>query len=222
MVDPRRVRDQTFFENFVVLALEPMQGSATDQDDPRAREIAVELYFDQATEEAILRLRNALYDAEIVPRPGLIRSRPHLSLTILEGDDVPIEPLRAFAENTPSRPIRFTSLSTFAGAAGVVFLAPTPDGGLLDLHRALHERLVEASFASRPDYRPESWVPHCTLEKDVPKAQLGRAFEVLSQAFVTIEGRLTEVGAVRYPPLEPIEIATLGNDGMIRGSGADA
>ena len=186
-------------------------------EDLAQAEVAVVLYFDGATESAIVALRSAIYDAGIAPDPGLIEVRPHLTLTILESDTIPPDLLRAFANEAQPREILFTSLATFAGDGGVLFLAPTPDDGLLDLHRALYERLRASGLASRRAYQPDVWVPHCTLEKDVAPADLAHAFERLRQAFQPIEGRLVEVGAVRYPPLEAVEIAGLGGASVERG-----
>ena len=179
------------------------------RDEDKQPEIAVELYFDEATEEAILDLRNTLYDEDITPEPGVIEARPHISLTILQGDEIPFDLLHAFASETPKRPVQLTSLSSFGAAEGVIFLAPTPDDRLLELHRDLHDRLERSAFASRASYRPKLWVPHCTLEKDIPLARLAQAFEALLKRFEPLEGQLIEVGAVRYPPLEAVEIAPL-------------
>lgn len=182
------------------------------RDEEKQPEIAIELYFDAETEDAILTLRNVLYEQDIVPEPGIIESRPHISLTILEGDEIPFDLLREFAAETPKRKVQLTSLSSFPGNSGVLFLAPTPDDRLLGLHRDLHERLQNSAFASRKAYQPEAWVPHCTIEKDISSAQIPKAFTALLEAFQPIEGTLTEVGAVRYPPLEAVEIAKLGSD----------
>lgn len=187
-----------------------MRSLLRGRDDEKQPEIAIELYFDADTEDAILELRNVLYESEIMPEPGVIEARPHLTLTILQGDEIPFELLRRFASSTPERRVQLTALSSFSGDSGVLFLAPTPDDELLGLHRDLHERLRTSAFASRRAYEPDTWVPHCTLEKDIPGEHLGKAFGLLQHAFEPLEGSLIEVGAVRYPPLETIEIAALG------------
>lgn len=187
-----------------------MRSLLRGDDEGRQPEIAIELYFDDATEEAILDLRNVLYEEGVVPEPGILEARPHISLTILEGDEIPFDLLHAFAGDTAPRRVKLTSLAGFAGSSGVLFLAPTPNDRLLALHRDLHERLRTSAFASRHAYEPEVWVPHCTLEKDIPAKDMGRAFEVLLGTFESIEGTLVQVGAVRYPPLEAVEIAPLG------------
>ena len=190
-----------------------MRSLLRGRDEDKQPEIAVELYFDEATEDAILELRDVLYDVEIVTEPGVIESRPHISLTILQGDEIPFDLLHAFASETAKRPVQLTSLASFGAKEGVVFLAPTPDDRLLDLHRDLHQRLDRSAFASRASYRPKLWVPHCTIEKDIPLASLARALEALLERFEPIEGELVDVGAVRYPPLEAVEIAALsGSD----------
>lgn len=186
-----------------------MRSLLRGRDADKEPEIAIELYFDSETEDAILELRNALYDDDIVPDPGVIEARPHLTLTILQGDEIPYELLREFASSTPARPVQLTSLSSFPGESGVLFLAPTPDDRLLGLHRDLHDRLRTSAFTSRRAYEPDVWIPHCTLEKDIPAGNIARAFGVLLAAFEPMEGSLIEVGAVRYPPLETIEIASL-------------
>lgn len=186
-----------------------MRSLLRGRDEEKQPEIAVELYFDEATEQAILELRERLYDQEITPEPGLIEARPHISLTILQGDEVPFDLLEEFAGVTPSRKVRLTSVSSFGAAEGVLFLAPTPDPRLLGLHRDLHDRLERSAYASRASYHPELWVPHCTIEKDIPWSRMAEAFGIVIQHFEPIEGELIEVGAVRYPPLEAVEIAPL-------------
>ena len=186
-------------------------GDARRTEELAQPEVAVTLYFDGAAESAILELRSAIYDAGIVPDPGLIEARPHLTLTILESEAIPSSLLRAFAGDAQPREILLTSLGTFGGDSGVIFVAPTPDEGLLELHRALHARLSATALTSRHAYQPGRWVPHCTLEKDVAPAEFARAFESLRTVFRPIEGRLVEVGAVRYPPLETVETAELGD-----------
>lgn len=178
-------------------------------EEKKQPEIAVELYFDEATEQAILKLRDRLYDEEITPEPGLIEARPHISLTILQGDEIPFGLLEEFAGVTPSPKVRLTSVSSFGAAEGVLFLAPTPDDRLLGLHRDLHDRLERSAYTSRASYRPELWVPHCTIEKDIPWSRMPEAFGIVIEHFKPIEGELIEVGAVRYPPLDAVAIAPL-------------
>lgn len=181
-------------------------------DEEKQPAVAIELYFDAATERAVLDLRNLLYDAGIRPDPGLIEARPHLTMTILEGDRIPVDLVRSFAAAARPRTVRLASLATFPGEQGVLFLAPTPDDGLLGLHRDLHDRLRGSASASRQAYEPEAWIPHCTLEKDIAPADIPRAFDVLRRAFRPIEGELVEVAAIRFPPLEVVELAGLGQE----------
>lgn len=162
--------------------------------------MAVELYFDAASEAAVRRVQQAIHSAGVERPPGPVDARPHISLTVTEGASAALEPaVRAFARRTPPLPVRLSVVASFPGEQNVLFLAPTPDKTLLTLHRSFHVALHSAEVGSRPHYRPGAWVPHCTLAMNMPEAQLPRAFAVARAAFEPFSGRLEGIGIVTLP-----------------------
>ncbi|MEX2535292.1 MAG: 2'-5' RNA ligase family protein [Trueperaceae bacterium] len=164
--------------------------------------LAVELYFDARTEDTITALRDAVHDAGIEASPRLTGSRPHISLALVKTEDVPLlgGVVTEFARESGSCHLRLGALSSFASEQGVLYLAPVPTIGLLEIHSRLHEHLKSRGLESDPLYRPGAWVPHCTIEMGLSGSQLAAAFDACWVDFTPIDGRLVAAGVVSYPP----------------------
>ena len=89
--------------------------------------VAVELYFDTASEQQLRQLQDQLTSQGIPPILDQLGFRPHLSLAAFAtGSPEPVIPLvRAFAQSSPPFAITFSHIGCFPTAEGVVFLAPT-------------------------------------------------------------------------------------------------
>jgi 2'-5' RNA ligase len=174
--------------------------------------LAVEAYFDPRAEEAIQALRKEIHAAGIEPTDALAGSRPHLSLAVVETDDERLlgGVIETFARKARHQWVRLAAVSTFASPQGVLFLAPVPTTGLLELHDALHTELLLSGLESRSQYRPGAWIPHCTLELDLSGSRLAVAFEACWRAFTPVEGRLSELAVVAYPPPRRLVTVPLG------------
>ncbi|XP_062194548.1 uncharacterized protein LOC133897747 [Phragmites australis] len=200
---------------------------------------AVELYFDPALENQVLKAWNALARRQLSSRLIDTASRPHLPLLHLPAAALPpghgdpllrLAPsLRALASRLDPLPLALSSLAalpSFSSSSvphdpGVLFLAPTPSAALLGLHAQLCELLRKDAGVEVPDaFRPDHWVPRCAVAVDVPRGRMAEAFCVLRELkLLPVSGygmdiALVEVGAtvrelVSYP---------LGGSG---GAGAD-
>lgn len=165
---------------------------------------SVELYFDPETEKRIKRLWAVLSERGIPALDSSIYSRPHISLAVF--DEVAPEQLADvlfdIARNTPPIEVGLSSVASFPGRGGVLFLAPTASKELLRLHDELHIRLRTADLKSDSYYLPGQWVPHCTIATNLTNPVLKAAFEVARQSDVFGQGRLTSIGLVRFPPVQ--------------------
>lgn len=123
---------------------------------------AIELYFEPAVERRIRTLWTALEQAGV---PTLAnhthrRHRPHVSLVV--ADELPPEPV---AEALGPLALPVSVIVQYVGQfpGGVLWLGPAPTADLLGLHRATVAQLDAAGIPFWPLYRPDVWVPHCTL-----------------------------------------------------------
>ena len=107
-----------------------------------------------------------------------MQALPQLSLAIrdLSGDD-PKPPFLALAKKLTQFPVRFDAAEMFLSARGinypddtvVLFLSPKPSEALLEAHRVASEELHGWNEGRWSHYRPERWVPHCTLAEHLVK-----------------------------------------------------
>ncbi|RCV11509.1 hypothetical protein SETIT_2G191500v2 [Setaria italica] len=201
---------------------------------------AVELYFDPALENQVLKAWNALARRQLGTRLIDAAARPHLALLHLPAAALPppgtgaggdplirLGPsLRALASRLDPLPLALSSLAALPASASspndnVLFLAPTPSAALLGLHAQLCELLRKDAGVEVPDaFRPDHWVPRCAVAVDVPRGRMAEAFCVLRELkLLPVSGygmdiALVEVGAV----VRELVSYPLGGSG---GAGAD-
>lgn len=172
---------------------------------------AVELYFDTGLEAAIRALRVELGNAGIPPFMDEIGDRPHVSLAVFSELDVPtLTPLlAAFAAETPEFTISFASVGVFPTAEGAVFLAPLMTDQLKTIHQDFHRRLGVLPTPSGAYYRPDQWVPHCTLAMEVPQPLIGTAVQTCVTHWQSYQGVVQEVGLIEFRPVKTWQLYPL-------------
>ena len=162
----------------------------------------LELFLDPNTERAVHGLWGAVDALAGWTPQARGAARPHVSVCSCPSldEDAFGRALAALAADTPPLSIEFASVTSFASAEGVVFLAPVVTADLL----ALHVRLVEAmrqSGATVPDlYQPGRWVPHCTLAQGLPPELVSQAVAVALRRWSPTVGRIEQVGLVDVSP----------------------
>ncbi|WP_033341855.1 2'-5' RNA ligase family protein [Catenuloplanes japonicus] len=137
---------------------------------------AIELYLDVDATRRIRTLWRSL-EAEGVPTmAGLLgnRHRPHVSLAAAPRLDP--EAVAAALDGLEVG-VGLTISMDFSGqfVGRVLWLGVTPTAELMAVHRAVHERLAAAGVEVWEHYRPDRWVPHCTVSMRVPNAQMAHA-----------------------------------------------
>ncbi len=130
------------------------------------------LRFDLPTDRRIRQEMQHLW--QLADLPGQADSLPHISLVPTKADDCDgvIQSVHSALSGHPPLDVRFSHLGYFG--SGVVYLGVTPSASLLDLHRQVFEASSPGADAPWIDYyRPDCWVPHCTLAMQVSKASRG-------------------------------------------------
>jgi 2'-5' RNA ligase len=162
--------------------------------------LAVEMFFDEDADAAVRAIWRDLAAAGL---PSLAvfghgQHRPHVSLAVFESLNLDgLDPLRsvlaqAIAQARPVLPL--TSLGTFPGGEGVLFLGVTVSTALLDLHARTHAALAGQAAGPWPHYLPGSvWVPHCTLAQSLDAEGAAAAFRRM-HGFHPIAATVTSAG----------------------------
>ncbi|MCY3712450.1 MAG: 2'-5' RNA ligase family protein [Gemmatimonadetes bacterium] len=174
---------------------------------------AIELFYDDASEQAVRHIWDGLGTALGQPSLSELGSRPHVSLAVygddLHTNDFP-ERLLEFARSIDPFDFTLSSLGTFAGQEGVVFLAPVVTRRLLEVHAQFHEVFSKHKDAGMGYYLPGHWVPHCTIAIDLSAAEVTEALAYCREVFQPISGRFQEIGLVEFRPVKERFTCALG------------
>jgi 2'-5' RNA ligase len=143
---------------------------------------------------------------------------PHITLAVCgDGATGLAERVAGVAADWHGLAVNFAAVGVFPGPPAVLWLAPTPDAGLLAYQRALCEALPEEFL--HPHYRHGAWVPHATLAEDLTAAGLAEAVTLVADSWTPFHGHLTQIDLVHFRPVsvlwqarlaEPVERARGG------------
>ncbi|OIT34842.1 hypothetical protein A4A49_63880 [Nicotiana attenuata] len=167
---------------------------------------AIELYFDPALENQVLKAWNVLARRQISTQLIEIESRPHITLF----SSPYIDPLKlenvvkSFSSKQESLPLSFGSIGSLPNGDNVLFLAPTPTLSLLQFHSQLFEAMKKEGIEIREEHRPDTWIPYCPVAEEVPKTRMGEAFTVLRDLKLPVAGYAMEIALVEYPPVREV------------------
>jgi 2'-5' RNA ligase len=105
--------------------------------------------------------------------------------------------------------VLFGHADYFEGDEAILFLKPDPSDEL----RTLHNRAVEdaRSRGLMPRHHGDEWVPHCTCDYGVSKAQVSIGLSILNRV-LPLPVRIVEIGYVEVTPhsVDQFAITTLG------------
>lgn len=172
---------------------------------------ALEIFLDQQADATV---RNLWRNLERLGIPTLrtashARHHPHVTLAIAEqpiakhllADDNLLKALKPL----PGQRLNFPLLGVFPGAASVLFLGAQVTAPLLAAHANVHAAIAAitttATKGSEPDddlgrlYKPDSWVPHCTLAMDLDAESLAHAYREL-HPYAGLRAHIERVGLV--------------------------
>lgn len=175
---------------------------------------SIELYFDPALENQVLKAWNVLARRQISTQLIEIESRPHITLF----SSPFIEPaklesiIKTFASKQEPLPLLFSSIGSPPNEKNVLFLAPTPTISLLQFHSQLCDSMKKEGVEIGEDYSPDSWIPFCSVAQEVPKSRMAEAFSVLRDLKLPVSGYAMDIGLVEFSPVRELFSFPLGNN----------
>lgn len=174
---------------------------------------AIELFYDDASERAVRDIWDGLGTALGQPSLSELGARPHVSLAVY-GDDFDTigfpERLLEFARSIDTFDFMLSSLGTFPGQEGVVFLAPVVTRRLQAVHARFHQVFSKYDNAGKGYYLPGNWVPHCTVAIDLSAHEVTAALAYGREVFQPISGQFQEIGLVEFRPVKELFTCALG------------
>ncbi|MDE7322493.1 MAG: 2'-5' RNA ligase family protein [Lachnospiraceae bacterium] len=174
---------------------------------------AIELYYDNETESKLLALAKMIADRGISTKYLEWKTRPHLTLACFSDvdEDLCIEKLKCFAQKHKVMPAYIGSAGMFNDTK-TIFVSPVMNSGMYQFQRELHEYLKEFDTKGWEWYRPDRWVPHCTIAltgEDAEEAFF-QASDLILHAFKKMSGQFTSVGLVKITfPVEELYTVAL-------------
>lgn len=173
---------------------------------------AIEVYFDPALENQVLKAWNVLARRQISTQLIEIESRPHLTLfTSPFVDVVKLENVvRNFAAKQEPLPLSLSSIGSLNSDTNVLFLGPTPSLSLLQFHSQLCDAMKKEGIDIGEEHRPDSWIPYCPVAEEVPKSRMAEAFTLLRELKLPVSGYAVEVSLVEYQPVRELFSFALG------------
>ncbi|KAI3824017.1 hypothetical protein L1987_05464 [Smallanthus sonchifolius] len=174
---------------------------------------AIELYFDPALENQVLKAWNVVARRQISTHLIEIESRPHITLFSSPFiDPSKLENIvKTFASKQDPLPLSFGSIGSLPSDNNVLFLAPTPTLPLLQFHFQLCDAMKREGVEIGEEYRPDSWIPYCPVAEEVPKNRMAEAFTVLRDLKLPVTGYAMDIGLVEYSPVRELFSFVLGS-----------
>lgn len=175
---------------------------------------AVELYFDPALENQVLKAWNVLARRQISTQLIEIESRPHITLLSSPLLDPPklFNLIKNFSSKHEPLPLTLSSVGSFpASEDNALFLAPTPSSALLQFQSQLCDALKKEGVEIGEEYRPDSWVPYCSVAQEVSRNRMGEAFCILRDLKLPVSGYAMDIGLVEFSPVRELFSFPLGS-----------
>lgn len=169
---------------------------------------AIELYFDKETEQKLNQLSQKIADEKISTKFLEWKTRPHLTLACYNDvdEDRCIEHLKEFAQSHKIMPAYIGSIGMFNDTK-TIFVSPIMTGSMYQFQRELFESLSEFDTKGWEWYRPDRWVPHCTiaLTGEDNEEAFFQASDLVLREFRKISGKFVEIGLVKITvPVEEL------------------
>ncbi|KAL4334287.1 hypothetical protein GQ457_07G002010 [Hibiscus cannabinus] len=174
---------------------------------------SIELYFDPALENQVLKAWNVLARRQISTQLIEMESRPHISLFSTPFlDPGKLESVvKSFASKQEPLPLSFSSIGAFPNENNLLFLAPAPTMALLQFQAQLSGAIKKEGIEIGEDFKLDSWIPFCPVAQQVPKARISEAFCVLRELKLPVSGYAMEIGLVEFSPVREHFSFGLGN-----------
>ncbi|XWS32796.1 hypothetical protein CRYUN_Cryun22dG0020400 [Craigia yunnanensis] len=174
---------------------------------------SIELYFDPALENQVLKAWNVLARRQISTQLIEIESRPHITLFSSPFlDPAKLESVvKSFASKQEPLALSFSSIGTFPNEKNVLFLAPAPTIALLQFQAQLCEAVKKEGIEIGEEFKADAWIPYCAVAQEVPKTRMAEAFCVMRELKLPVSGYAMDIGLVEFSPVREHFSFELGN-----------
>ena len=128
---------------------------------------------------------------------------PHMTLSIYDDidPDTLCSVLESAAAGLPLISARFERLDAFVTpSAVVIWAAPILGPEVFSLHERIHS-LIEPGIC-RPNYRPGSWVPHCSLAAAIELSRKDEALDAANRPIEPFEVVFDYADCVSFLPVQ--------------------
>src|SRR6185503_11337294 len=133
---------------------------------------AINLRSDSPTSDPIRALWRRWSALELAPSMESLHYPPHITLAIYEtiAEQLLFDAFDAAFIAQPKLSVTFSSLGYFETPIGLILWAvPQLPDQVRAIHRSVHSRV--GPHLSRPNYRPDKWVPHCSIATNISHAR---------------------------------------------------
>lgn len=167
----------------------------------------VSIYFDESTEKKLKSCMKKV--AKTTGNTFLLDNQvpPHITVAAVETkqEKALISCMEKVAGKINSGNIKWVSMGSFSSK--VLYVQPVLNEYLHNLSVILSKELeqLEETIVS-PYYQPFSWLPHCTIAKQLTPELMQQAFAVLQKEFVPMDGRVVRIGIAKTNPHRDIKI----------------
>lgn len=172
----------------------------------------ISIYFDEETERKLQGLIQNV--AKATGNAFMLDNKvpPHITVAAVETkhQDLLITRVEELVKTCEMGDIKWVSVGSFSSQ--VIYVQPVLNEYLHNLSMMLAQELseIEETICS-PYYQPFSWLPHCTIAKQLSKEQIVQAFQVLQKDFTPMEGRVVRIGIAKTNPHRDIKVWELGS-----------
>ena len=164
---------------------------------------SLNIKISHASAPAVTALWNAIGAFEEISSMRALGYPPHFTFAIYDTDDIGEDLRRAAIERAVAGErearLTFNRIRTFGGPSLVLWAAPEPQDALMRMHEAIHAVIDPA--LCRPYYRPQVWVPHCTLGMAVRPDRRDDALAFAERFPGGVAAAFDVVDCVTFPPL---------------------
>lgn len=175
---------------------------------------AIELLFDAKSDENIRKWGRHLERNNVTTSFSIPGSSPHFALSVFEKYHperlVPV--LKKLASRFAPIPFSLSSIGSFPGKEGALFLAPPPIPRLLQIHSALYDSIRGMVKRAWGHYIPGQWVPHCTIGINLSPRTLAKGFQLIQGMDFYMKGRCNRLVLVEFRPVRKIISIPLAGD----------
>jgi 2'-5' RNA ligase len=161
---------------------------------------AIELYYDKSTEQKLFSLAQRVADEKLSTKFLEWKTRPHLTLACFNDVDETkcANILKEFASKCKILPAYIGSVGMFNDTK-TIFVSPIMNRSMYELQSELHDYMKDFDTNGWEWYRPNNWVPHCTIalthedEEDV----FYKASNLILHEFNKMCGEFVAIGLVK-------------------------